>query len=650
MSRKTVKRKQRPSQPPSRAKGWIAGAVVIFAGLVLLRLLTRPDSSPSPDSVGSPGTRGSAASGNANDRSVFLGQVTFWWDGAPDWVRKTSFPTGDYSNVRPTDYSGPDACKGCHAEIYAKWTGHAHSRMNMVASPANVLGDFSGQSHIQYLGGRGDFYQQDGRYRMRLERDDVRRTYDVQQTIGSRFYQYYIGTLLEGPEPPEHEFYRVPHVLPFGYWLDRQEWVPVVHVHFAGVGGRERDEEILPDGQRIDPFKAKDLAFAPYAQGCSNCHTTWPIGDLLIRNTKVLGQHAPRPIDVSLPDYLKETHPELWPAEPLDMNSFQALVETLRNREAVDHAVSLGISCEACHLGARAHAEEKESRPRFYPASPHLFTQAKKGEMQLNFGRQHDNVNWACGRCHTGSRHQFAAGMGVWNSIEYTDAMRGSCYSALTCIHCHNPHETIGRQWKPTEDQDDNSCLACHEKYRAAPAREAHTHHVAGSSGARCLNCHMPRINEGLQDVVRTHMIYSPTRRDMIEANHPNACNLCHVDRPIDWTLTYLRQWYGATYDERQLTASYPSRDQPVTIGWLRHDDKSVRLVASDALARGKATWATPYLIDALDDAYLLNRQFAQIALEKMLGVDVRQYGYRHYLSPDERRDPLERIRTALPR
>ena len=26
------------------------------------------------------------------------------------------------------------------------------------------------------------------------------------------------------------------------------------------------------------------------------------------------------------------------------------------------------------------------------------------------------------------------------------------------------------------------------------------------------MNCHMPRINEGLQDVVRTHMIYSPNR------------------------------------------------------------------------------------------------------------------------------------------
>jgi len=151
----------------------------------------------------------------------------------------------------------------------------------------------------------------------------------------------------------------------------------------------------------------------------------------------------------------------------------------------------------------------------------------------------------------------------------------------------------------------------------------------------------MPRINEGLQDVVRTHMIYSPTRVDMIEANHPNACNLCHTDRPIDWTLRHLKEWYGKTYDEGKIAAHYRDRAQPVTLGWLGSENESVRLVAADALIRSRDSRNLPHLLTALDDPYLLNRQFAARGVQEMLGMRLADFGYRFYLSPEERRRPL---------
>ncbi len=162
------------------------------------------------------------------------------------------------------------------------------------------------------------------------------------------------------------------------------------------------------------------------------------------------------------------------------------------------------------------------------------------------------------------------------------------------------------------------------------------------------MNCHMPRLNEGMQDVVRTHMIYSPTQRDMIEANHPNACNQCHTERPIDWTLKYLKKWYGATYSKQKIAENYDDRQQPVALGWLRQHDEAVRLVAADALTRTKAKWALPELLQALDDPYLINRQFAQRGLQKMLGIKLATYGYRFYMTPEERRTPLSRLRSAL--
>src|SRR5438128_2432708 len=109
------------------------------------------------------------------------------------------------------------------------------------------------------------------------------------------------------------------------------------------------------------------------------------------------------------------------------------------------------------------------------------------------------------------------------------------------------------------------------------------------------MNCHMPRINEGLQDVVRTHTIFSPTEPRMIEANQPNACNLCHLKENIDWTLNYLKRWYptkAGPYSEAKLTANYPNRKGPVGLGWLKSPHEPTRLVATETLAKANARWA----------------------------------------------------------
>jgi hypothetical protein len=158
----------------------------------------------------------------------------------------------------------------------------------------------------------------------------------------------------------------------------------------------------------------------------------------------------------------------------------------------------------------------------------------------------------------------------------------------------------------------------------------------------------MPRLNEGLSDVVRTHMIYSPTRADMIHAGQPNACNLCHTDRPIDWTLDHFKDWYGKSYDAAQVSAHYPHRDQPAAIDWLTGKNESVRLVAAAALTRQKDQTALPRLLDMLDDPYLVNRQFTADGLERMLGIRLADDGYRFYQTRDERRQPLAALREKF--
>src|SRR5207247_1580626 len=152
---------------------------------------------------------------------------------------------------------------------------------------------------------------------------------------------------VEGPEPPGHHFYAKEHVLPFGYWLDEQEWVPVVHI------GPERR-----DGERPDPFDppASGPHYAEYAASCNYCHTTFPLGDLLARRPQQMGEHAPRALHWSVRKYLESAHPAEMKAIA-DTPPQEGGRNPLADWDAPRYAVTLGVSCEACHLGARRHAE-----------------------------------------------------------------------------------------------------------------------------------------------------------------------------------------------------------------------------------------------------------------------------------------------------
>ena len=654
--------------------GGLAGALSIAAvAVVMLRIAPRPVVMPSLSEAGGehsifPGSTDAATAGEdrlvaqrageLNSRVAGTDNLRLWLDAVPPHVKTASLPASTQSNIHRGDYVGPESCRECHPKNFEAWSEHPHRWMNALATSAVVKGDFSGRSSIDYLGGRADFYQEDGGFRMRLVRNQNAILYEVNQTIGSRFFQYYVGKLLSGPVPDDHPFRHREHVLPFGYWLELGEWVPTVHI------GPER-----PDGERVDPFSLPSAdalemggpqddprllaAYAFYATACNVCHTTFALGESFSRKTHKVAEHAPRPLNWDLSGYLRQHHPDLWPADrhvtETSDDQLMQILQQLQRHEAPEYAITLGVSCEACHLGGKRHVESPQperDKPAFFPNSPFLWIDAADGDPAR--GRTAANVNWVCGRCHTGNRPELAAGMSTWNSVEFSDAIKGSCYSELTCIHCHNPHQAIGPSWRDSPGQDDQRCLQCHEQFAVSAVRQEHTHHPVNSEGSRCMNCHMPRLNEGLQTTVRTHMIFSPSNAKMIESNHPNACNLCHTDRPIDWTLGYLKEWYGAEFSQPKISESYSKREQPAVYGWMKSVDSSVRLIAADSLIRTRNEDALPFLLEALDDPYLLNRQFVRFGLESMLNRRLVEFGYRFYMTPQERREPLERLRRSL--
>ena len=547
---------------------------------------------------------------------------------------------GQYSNIRPEDYVGPERCGKCHQKNYQKWSQHPHRWMNAAATSTTVKGRFDG-SEIQLRGGTIRMYQKNDHFWMYAKRHQFERLFRVTHTIGSRFLQYYIGVLEQGelirvpglvtPHGPA-----VPHdtkvVLPVGYNLRKQQWVPATQV-FASDDSDDTS----------DPYEG----FLPirYYQQCAYCHTVVPQGYRTLWDSHSADLNKPAFHFETLP-FLRETLATmadgLVPEPPLTRESLYGVIRRVVDSYGPERAVTLGISCEGCHYGGKAHAESDGGKvlPPFFPTSPHI---AHSEEVKSD-GRTRANANLACAQCHSTPTRILPSGMRRRNSAEYRDAISGSCYSQLACIDCHEPHTAIGPVWSKTPDQDDASCSRCHQQYSTIESIQQHTHHPPGTEGARCMNCHMPKVTEGLLDIVRSHQITIPSSSRIIEAGGTNACNICHMDQSIDWTLGHLNDWYGAVFDQTSLNGNYDDKQLAAGLLWLRDIRPEIRLIALGAAKRSKAEWLAPEVARQLDSRYVTHRQHAQDALEQILGTDLDRLGYRFWMTPKERGTVLGEI------
>ena len=141
----------------------------------------------------------------------------------------------------------------------------------------------------------------------------------------------------------------------------------------------------------------------------------------------------------------------------------------------------------------------------------------------------------------------------------------------------------------------------------------------------------MPRTVAGLHTVVRSHQISKPIDPRMIESASPNACNLCHLDRPITWTLTQLeRIWNAKPPPRARVEAGYDGNlNRPTGEVWAQSPSQFVRAAAREASARSPLVRdRIAPLIRGLNDEYPYNRTLALVALERHLGrrVSVEEF------------------------
>lgn len=480
-------------------------------------------------------------------------------------------PEPTSSNIRAADYVGPRKCRECHEDRFESWRQSLHASMNRLAFEAGIIGDFSGVT-VRYAGGEARFLRDGHAYLMELGA----RRFRVTRTIGTRYLQEYVGTEI-GVDGPEIR-------LPFGWWPRAGGWI---HQQYFDSWF---DEEWKGDKPAIDAF-APDPA--PWAARCAWCH-----------NTYAFELRAAR-------DGVGQGHEQYF--ERLDGTPAREVLPA----EAL---VTVGISCESCHLGGREHAVEGDAIS-FVPVSPDL--RARGDAPALDGGRANQLVlNTVCASCHSTPSPRFASGAVTRNSSEALDMAGGACMTRIRCVDCHDPHGS-----GPGAGKADGlaRCDRCHGDLPADHSRHA-------SAPVSCVDCHMPRIVQGVSDYIRSHRIAVP------DAGAPNACNLCHLDRSMAWTAAELARLWGRRVEPPLLA------DTPAGEVWLRGRDPEVRLVAAAAYGRsplGRA--ALPMLVEMLDDPVAHDRMRMLFAIEAVLGRRVGKHEYDPTAPPEERARQVRR-------
>jgi hypothetical protein len=223
----------------------------------------------------------------------------------------------------------------------------------------------------------------------------------------------------------------------------------------------------------------------------------------------------------------------------------------------------------------------------------------------------------------------------VWLSgREFSGLRRSPCYThgdparQMDCTSCHEMHsERGGASWRDDQLRSgmrgNVACTQCHEAYAEPAALTAHTGHAVDSPGSSCYDCHMPHTSVGLMKASRSHTVTSPSVQAELATGRPNACNLCHLDKTLQWTAEQLSATWGieppALDDEQQSLAA--------GVRWLLTGDAGQRMLAAWASGQPSAQqaagrdWLPPYLARLLDDPYYVVRFNAARSL-RSLGDD----------------------------
>ena len=513
------------------------------------------------------------------------------------------------------EYVGSESCRGCHSDEHKSWHASYHRSMTQLMSPETVQAAFDGQTH-EFQGERFTMHRSGDEYWTSIEsidaalaspngRDPQALHMRLGMVTGSHHMQVFwlpgmMGNLQIG--------------FPFAWLIDDRRWAP-------------RNSLFIRDPHTV-------ISKENWNMNCIRCHTTG-------------GQ--PRPLEAE--------------------QRFESRV------------ADLGISCEACHGPAKRHVDRQQRLAKLPESEQQQALNTEPLAIVQPADLDHVRSSQVCGSCHgmkwfdksvKWTAHGFRYRPGddleqttpiirptqldkqpwlkevlqknpdILNDFfwpdghirvtgrEYNGLLESPCYQRgkMSCISCHSMHKSDPDDQLAHGMRGNRACLQCHDEM--AGNITSHTQHAADSVGSNCTNCHMPHTSYGLLKAIRGHTIETPNVATTLETGRPNACNLCHLDKTLDWTAGQLAKRSG----EVQTTVPKEHRTTAASVIWLLKGDAGQRALAAwhmgwkPALEASGNGWQSPLLAELLADPYSAVRYMAHKALTRQPGFEGFEYDF----------------------
>ena len=513
------------------------------------------------------------------------------------------------------EYVGSASCRECHADEHKSWHASYHRSMTQLMSPETVQAAFDGQAH-EFQGERFTLHRRGDEYWTTIESIDAANASPDGRDPGSLHLR--LG-MVTGSH--HMQVFWLPGMMgnlqigfPFSWLINDQRWAP-------------RNSLFIRDPHTV-------ISRENWNMNCIRCHTTGP---------------QPRPNRAA--------------------QRFESLV------------ADLGISCEACHGPAGRHVERQERLAGLPEVERQQALNTEPLDIVQPADLDHVRSSQVCGSCHgmkwfdkseewTAHGFRYRPGddleqttpiirptqldkqpwlrpvleknPGILNDFfwpdghirvtgrEYNGLLESACYQRgeMSCVSCHSMHKSDPDDQLARGMRTNKACLQCHDNM--AGDLTAHTRHTAGSAGSNCYNCHMPHTSYGLLKAIRGHTIETPNVATTLETGRPNACNLCHLNKTLDWTAEQLAKRTG----QAKPTVPADHRTTAASALWLLKGDAGQRALAAwhmgwqSALEASGTGWQSPLLAELLNDPYSAVRYMAHKALAKQPGFKVFEYDF----------------------
>lgn len=384
-----------------------------------------------------------------------------------------------------------------------------------------------------------------------------------------------------------------------------------------------------------------------------------------------------------------------WTGRGMNWNNMCAGCHNTRLRRNYDEAndayhttmVEMSVGCEACHgplkahnVWRKAHPNTKEKDPTITPFSrwANLSTcgacHSRRGDLTGDLVPGDDYFNHFSLVTVNETDTYYPDGQVRDENYEFA-AFLGSRMNkgGVWCKDCHDPHSAktiLPGNWL---------CMKCHNgSVTNAPVIEpvGHSfHQVFGyttngvpvevdlmeyqpgkfkQTGGECVNCHMPQTAYMQRHWRHDHGFTIPDPLLTKQHGVPNACNRCHADKDVDWSIAAVDKWYGTKMDR-------PSRRRAQAVAAGRAGEPAARdrlltmLGESEfpywqgvaATMLGRWVGETPVagaLLKAVDDPHPLVREKAIQSVEPLI-----EAGRADVLAATRRRleDPIRSVRVA---